>query len=55
MMFGDGTPEGTLPVEIPEIVVNEDGSIHYSDDILEERGFGLEFFGTEEPTEKEAA
>ena len=41
MMFGDGTPAGTLPVQIPKIIEAEDGSIAYSDEILYERGFGL--------------
>ena len=41
LMFGDGTPAGTLPVQLPEITTLEDGSIAYSDNILYERGFGL--------------
>ena len=41
MMFGDGIPLGTLPVQIPKIVEAEDGSIAYSDEILYERGFGI--------------
>ena len=41
MMFGDGIPAGTLPVQIPGIIEEEDGSIAYSDEILYERGFGL--------------
>ncbi len=41
MLFGDGVPVGTLPVDIPEIDVLEDGSVAYSDRILYERGFGL--------------
>ena len=44
MMFGDGTPVGTLPVQIPKITEAEDGSIAYSDEILYERGFGLNAF-----------
>ena len=32
---------GTLPVDIPEITVNDDGSISYSDKLLYKRGFGL--------------
>ncbi len=41
MMFGDGAPAGTLPVQIPEITILEDGNIAYSDTVLYERGFGL--------------
>ena len=41
MMFGDGTPAGILPVQIPEVSIMEDGSLDYSDRILYERGFGL--------------
>ena len=41
MMFGDGTPTGTLPVQIPEISTLEDGTLAYSDTVLYERGFGL--------------
>ena len=40
MIFGDGTPTGMLPVQIPEIDTAEDGSIAYGDSILYERGFG---------------
>ena len=41
MMFGDGTPTGTLPVQIPEIRTLEDGTLEYTDTVLYERGFGL--------------
>ncbi len=41
MMFGDGTPTGTLPVQIPEISTLEDGTLAYSDTVLYEREFGL--------------
>ena len=41
MMFGDGTPAGTLPVRIPEITTLQDGSLAYTDRILYERGVGL--------------
>ena len=52
MMFGDGAPAGTLPVEIPKIVEAEDGSVSYSDEILYERGFGLK---PNEPMDNESA
>ncbi len=39
MMFGDGSPAGTLSVQIPKIIEDEDRSISYSDEILYERGF----------------
>ena len=41
MMFGDGKPIGTLPVQVPEIETLDDGSIAYSDSILYERGYSL--------------
>ena len=44
LMFGDGTPNGILPVQIPEISISEDGSLAYADKILYERGFGLNTF-----------
>lgn len=41
IIFGDSMPQGTLPVNIPAIAQNEDGSLAYTDEILYERGFGL--------------
>lgn len=40
-MFGDGEITGTLPVQIPQIITAQDGSLAYSDQILYERGYGL--------------
>ena len=39
MIFGDGIPSGTLPVQIPEIGILDDGSLGYIDDILYDLGF----------------
>ncbi len=39
MIFGDGIPSGTLPVQIPEIGILDDGSLAYIDDILYNFGF----------------
>ena len=55
MIFGDGMPEGILPVMIPEIAALEDGTIHYSDDILDGRGFGIAAFGEPEESATDAA
>ena len=44
MIFGDGTPSGILPVQIPEITQKEDGTLEYTDSILYERGFAGELF-----------
>ena len=40
-IFAESVPQGTLPVNIPKIIENEDGSISYSDQLLYERGFGI--------------
>jgi beta-N-acetylhexosaminidase len=40
-VFAESVPQGTLPVNIPKIIENEDGSISYSDQLLYERGFGI--------------
>lgn len=43
-IFDNLNPTGTLPVNIPVIVVAEDGSISYSkDEVLYERGHGLTY------------
>ena len=56
MMFGDGSPIGTLPVEIPEITKTDEGNLAYTDTILYERGFGMEFNNAEsEEPDQEAA
>ncbi|MBR2257747.1 MAG: glycoside hydrolase family 3 C-terminal domain-containing protein [Blautia sp.] len=47
MMFGDGTPTGTLPVQLPEIRTLDSGGVAYSDKILYDRGFGLISFGVQ--------
>ena len=40
-VFAESVPRGTLPVNIPKIIENEDGSISYSDQLLYERSFGI--------------
>ena len=40
-VFAETVPQGVLPVNIPKIIENEDGSISYSDELLYERGFGI--------------
>ena len=42
-MFDDPSVVGTLPVEIPAIVEDRDGVLHYSSEVLYERDFGLEY------------
>ena len=39
-VFGENTATGTLPVNIPVILENEDGTLEYSTEWLYERGFG---------------
>lgn len=41
-MFDDGGTPGRLPVNIPSIIKQDDGTVVYSPDILYERGFGLD-------------
>ncbi len=43
ILFGDGSPSGTLPVNIPAIAVQDDGSLTYTADTLYERGHGLTY------------
>lgn len=43
IIFGEGTPTGILPVNIPAIAVQEDGTLAYTEEILYERGFGLTY------------
>ena len=40
-VFAESVPQGTLPVNIPKIIENEDGSVSYSDQLLYERSFGI--------------
>ena len=40
-IFGLNAPTGTLPVDIPSIQENEDGTVSYAEENLYERGFGL--------------
>ena len=40
-VFGENTPSGILPVNIPVIVENEDGTLEYGTEWLYEGGFGL--------------
>lgn len=41
-VFGQSTPQGKLPVNIPKIDFAEDGTAVFTDEVLYERGFGLE-------------
>lgn len=43
VIFGAENPHGKLPVAIPAVSANGDGSYSYSDEILYERGFGLTY------------
>ena len=42
-VFGANTPSGTLPVNIPEILQGDDGTLSYGDTFLYERGYGLTY------------
>ena len=44
-VFGQSAPQGKLPVNIPKIVLAEDGSVSFSEEVLYARGFGLENWG----------
>ena len=43
VIFGAASPQGTLPVNIPAVQANGDGSYSYTDEILYERGSGLTY------------
>ena len=43
ILFGDGSPVGTLPVNIPAIAVQDNGSLTYTADTLYKRGHGLTY------------
>ena len=43
IIFGAASPQGVLPVNIPAVEAQGDGSYVYSDEILYERGFGLTY------------
>ena len=45
MLFDATQPQGTLPVEIPAVVVADDGTVGYSNEVLYKRGSGLTSFG----------
>ena len=40
-VFGECVPQGSLPVNIPKIIENSDGTITYTDELLYERGFKI--------------
>ena len=42
--YGESVPAGTLPVNVPRARM-EDGTAVFEEDLLYERGFGLEFWG----------
>ena len=41
ILFGGSTPVGRLPIDLPVILENEDGTLMYGREQLYERGFGL--------------
>ena len=41
VIFGHHDAEGSLPVNIPKLSVNSDGTVKVEDEVLYERGFGL--------------
>ena len=43
--FGQCTPQGTLPVNIPKAKTGEEGEPEYLDELLYERGYGLTNWG----------
>ena len=43
--FGQSTPQGSLPVNIPKVTTNEAGETEYSEELLYERGYGLKNWG----------
>ena len=43
--FGQSVPSGTLPVNVPKIIEEEDGSVSFSEEILYGRGTGIQNWG----------
>ena len=43
--FGQSVPEGKVPVNIPKITADEEGTVSFMDEILYERGSGLSGWG----------
>lgn len=43
-LFNESVPSGTLPVNVPRITLN-DGVVTFEDELLYERGAGLELWG----------
>ena len=41
IITGKAKASGSLPVNIPKITLNDDGTVSYSDELLYERGAGL--------------
>lgn len=44
-VFGQSVPQGKLPVNVPKTEFEEDGTPSFTDEVLFERGFGLENWG----------
>ena len=42
--YNESVPSGTLPVNVPKVTVS-DGEVSFRDELLYERGFGLELWG----------
>ena len=40
-VFGESTPQGKLPVNVPKIDFDDDGTATFTDEVLYERGSGL--------------
>ena len=40
-VFGQSTPQGKLPVNVPKVDIAKDGTATFLDEVLYERGFGL--------------
>lgn len=49
-LFGGAKPTGKLPVQIPVLRSNTDGSVSPSAEVLYQRGFGLSYAAQPEPT-----
>ena len=43
--FGQSVPQGTLPVNVPKLEINADGEAVFSDELLYERGYGIQGWG----------
>ena len=51
-VFGAAEPTGSLPVQIPALKSNDDGTVSVDNQVLYQRGYSLRYGGNEEPKQQ---